>query len=55
MNHKPLPIGIDNKALRQIDERDYARELEDDGYAMVYRYGIAFCGKDCVVKLAQDN
>ena len=44
-----------DKALQQIEERNYVRELEDDGYATVYRYGIAFCGKDCVVKLAQDN
>ena len=40
-----------DEALQQIDDRGYARELEDDGYATVYRYGIAFCGKDCVVKL----
>ena len=40
-----------DEALQQIDDRGYARELEDDGYAIVYRYGIAFCGKDCVVKL----
>ena len=39
------------EALQQIEERGYARELEDDGYAVVYRYGIAFCGKDCIVKL----
>lgn len=42
-------------ALRQVEERQYAKELEDDGYATVYRYGIAFCGKDCLVKLAGDS
>lgn len=42
-----------NKALKQIEDRGYPRELEDDGYATVYRYGIAFCGKDCLVKLAE--
>ena len=41
-----------DEALQQIEDRGYVRELEDDGYATVYRYGIAFCGKDCVVKLA---
>ena len=41
------------EALQQIEERGYARELEDDGYAVVYRYGIAFCGKDCIVKLEE--
>ena len=40
-----------DEALQQIEKRGYARELEDDGYATVYRYGIAFCGKDCMVKL----
>lgn len=43
-----------DEALAQIEERGYSRELEDDGYATVYRYGIAFCGKDCLVKLAAD-
>ena len=43
-----------DKAIRQIEDRYYAKELEDDGYDMVYCCGIAFCGKDCLVKLA-DN
>ena len=42
-----------DEALAQIEDRGYVKELEDDGYATVYRYGIAFCGKDCVVKLAE--
>ena len=42
-----------DRALEQIEDKGYAKELEDDGYATVYRYGIAFCGKDCVVKLAE--
>ena len=41
-----------DEALVQIEDRGYVKELEDDGYATVYRYGIAFCGKDCMVKLA---
>lgn len=41
-----------DRALEQIENRHYAKELEDDEYAAVYRYGIAFCGKDCMVKLA---
>ncbi len=40
-----------DEALSQIEDRGYVRELEDDGYATVYKYGIAFCGKDCKVKL----
>ncbi len=42
-------------ALAQIEDRGYARELIDDEYATVYRYGIAFCGKDCMVMLASDE
>lgn len=37
-------------ALRQIEERQYARELYEGGYEKVFRYGIAFFGKDCLVK-----
>ncbi|MDE6251057.1 MAG: ATP-binding protein [Lachnospiraceae bacterium] len=40
-------------ALKQIEERGYARELNDDGYGQVIRYGIAFHGKDCLVKLGE--
>jgi hypothetical protein len=40
-----------DEALAQIEEKGYARELMDDDYETVHRYGIAFCGKDCVVKL----
>ena len=32
-------------ALLQIEQRGYARELQDDGYATVIKYGIAFLGK----------
>lgn len=42
-----------DEALQQIEERGYVRELEDDGYEVVYQYGIAFCGKDCIVKLGK--
>lgn len=38
------------EALNQIKERQYVRELHDDGYARVCSYGIAFFGKDCLVK-----
>ena len=29
------------------------RELNDDGYASVVRYGMAFFGKDCVVRMEE--
>lgn len=41
------------EALKQIDERQYVKELNDDGYEKVFRYGIAFFGKDCLVKEQQ--
>lgn len=34
------------EALRQIDDKKYAMELEDDGYDIVISCGISFCGKD---------
>lgn len=40
-------------ALQQIEERGYVRELNDDGYETVIRYGISFLGKDCMVKMAE--
>lgn len=39
-----------DEAIRQIEDRQYAAELLDDGYEAVGKYGIAFCGKDCLVK-----
>ena len=41
------------EALKQIQDRQYAAELLDDGYEYVGRYGIAFCGKDCLVKFQE--
>jgi len=40
------------EALRQIDEKLYCKELEDEGYDSknILKYGIAFCKKDCEVK-----
>lgn len=42
-----------DEAIRQIEERGYEKELNDDGYATVYKYGIAFFGKDCLVRLCE--
>ncbi|GHV81067.1 hypothetical protein AGMMS49944_28580 [Spirochaetia bacterium] len=41
-----------DEALRQIDEKKYANELEQDGYRTILKYGIAFYRKDCMVKIA---
>lgn len=41
------------EALAQIEEKRYDRELVDDGYESVVRYGIAFFGKDCEVRISE--
>ena len=40
-------------ALRQIEERGYETELHDDGYKEIIKYGIAFFGKDCLIKIKE--
>ena len=41
------------EALRQIEKRQYVRELQEDGYQKVHCYGIAFFRKDCLVRLGE--
>ncbi|MDE6887318.1 MAG: ATP-binding protein [Eubacterium sp.] len=43
------------EALIQMRDRQYVRELRDDGYEKTAQYGIAFYGKDCLVKLAEEG
>ena len=38
-------------ALKQIAERGYEKELNDDGYEKTVSYGIAFFGKNCEVRV----
>ena len=38
------------KALKQIEEKQYAQKIEHDGFQNVQRYGIAFFQKKCLVK-----
>jgi hypothetical protein len=40
-----------DEALQQIEERQYDAELIQNGYQKIIKYGIAFCQKDCMVKL----
>ena len=37
------------EALQQIENKKYDMELKNDGYKYISHYGIAFCGKECVV------
>ena len=43
-----------DEALQQIRDKKYALELEEDGYDIASSYGIAFCGKDCCVKVREE-
>ena len=43
-----------DQALSQVVEKGYEAELRNDGYSDIMKYGIAFFGKDCLVKLGQD-
>jgi hypothetical protein len=38
-----------DEAIQQIEDKNYDRDLRNDGYKYVSYFGIAFCGKECVV------
>ena len=40
-----------DEALRQIEEKQYGTEFEKRGISTVWKYGIAFCGKQVHVKM----
>lgn len=39
-------------ALKQIEEKQYMRNFQLEGYTTIYCYGAAFLGKTCLIKLA---
>ncbi len=41
-----------DEALKQIEDKKYAEELIEDGYQKTIKYGVAFYGKACKVKMA---
>ena len=43
-----------DKAIEQISINRYDFNLKQDCYIRILKYGIAFCGKSCTVKLAED-
>lgn len=43
--------GAARIALEQIEDRQYARELERDGYENIIKYGIAFYKKSCCLMI----
>ena len=40
------------EALKQIEERKYAEALRHRGMRRILKYGIVFCGKECMVVTA---
>ena len=40
------------EALRQIEDRKYAEGLKQRGMKKIIKYGMAFCGKECMVVIA---
>ena len=48
-------IAIDNtkadEAIEQIEDRKYDMELRSEGYKNIFKYGIAFYKKDCLIKI----
>ena len=41
-----------SETLKQIEERKYAEGLKRLGMKQIIRYGIAFCGKECLAAMA---
>lgn len=41
-----------DEAVKQIEEKKYAKNLEMEGYITILCYGAAFLGKRCLIKLA---
>ena len=46
--------AVCKKALRQIEEKNYAQRLYDDGFEHILKYGIAFHLKKCRVMLCEE-
>lgn len=42
-----------DEAIKQIEDRQYDKELSSEGYKNIFKYGIAFYQKDCLVKIKE--
>ena len=40
------------EALKQIDEKKYTEGLKRRGMKKIIKYGMAFCEKECMVRMA---
>jgi len=52
---KDDPDEVCNTALKQIEEKGYAHDLEEEGYCNIIKYAIAFRGKECLIKAEIDS
>ncbi|MCD8347262.1 MAG: PD-(D/E)XK nuclease domain-containing protein [Lachnospiraceae bacterium] len=43
------------EALDQIERMQYARNLRIEGFRTVLCYGVAFLGKNCLIRLAKEK
>lgn len=43
-----------DQALQQIEQKHYDATLIEEGYPLILKYGICFCKKSCMVKIAGD-
>lgn len=48
-NFKEMSYKCD-EALNQIEEKEYDKELLEEGYSNIVKYGITFYKKDCMIK-----
>ena len=48
-NFKEMSYKCD-EALNQIEEKKYDKELLEEGYSNIVKYGITFYKKDCMIK-----
>ena len=44
-----------DQAVKQIEDKRYAQGLLNEGYRRILTYGICFCQKHCMVKLAVEE
>ncbi|WP_294379350.1 AAA family ATPase, partial [uncultured Clostridium sp.] len=42
-------------ALKQIEEKKYEEELNEEGYEDIIKYGISFYRKDCIIKMKNNG
>lgn len=43
------------EALRQIEDKQYAKKIERNGFRQVICYGITFYKKECLVEILKEN